>query len=115
MKITNIWEGKSQEEIINDLMRFSKMIQKELPPPNLLKPYWSLVVLENRDELKRLETRRKNIPILYNHPIGPIYFIGYREPDKADRFYMPLIEKTLEISRVYLDENSEACINVGVC
>jgi hypothetical protein len=100
----NLWEGKSQEEIISDIISFSKEIQRKPPPTNPLKPYWSLVVFENMDELKRLETIRKNIPILYNHQTGPIYFIGYRDTDKADRFYMPAIGKILEINRAFLDE-----------
>jgi hypothetical protein len=65
-------------------------------PTDIFKPYWSAVSIENKEELQRLEAEKNSIPILYDHPIGPIYFIGY-SPERSDRWLIPMKRMILEI------------------
>jgi len=96
------WEGKTSEQIMNDLMGFIKRVQSSPPikPNDKLKPYWSKVLIENKAELERLENCRKSIYMFYDSFTGPIFFIGYSDTPrgKADRWYMPLLSQVLEIN-----------------
>jgi hypothetical protein len=109
MKLVNkLWAEKTANEIITDITNFCKTLPKE----PALKPYWSVVFIKNKDELKRLESVRKYIPMCYDHPIGPVYFIGYTE-EKADRWYIPLIEKILVFNTPAMEKILFDTINQG--
>jgi len=71
------WEEKSPLHLIKELnTNINKLLDYRREHPL---PYWSKVELKSKEELKRLETIRGNIPLMYRNPvpIEEIYFWGY--------------------------------------
>jgi len=91
----NMWEGKKPGEILKDISRAVEKI-KTLPPPEGVMPNWSMVPIRTREEYERLSNVRRNIPFLFNYPIGRVFFLGYT-PEMADRWYIPDQHKILEV------------------
>ena len=91
------WDQKTQDEILKDLKSYVRELRhpREKQSRNKHEPFWSIVRIESEEEIERLKRRRNVLAASYF--TYPVYFLGYTENKKTDRWFLPFSGKLLEI------------------